>query len=110
MRESDEQLLAVFGKKTKDGYPLGEVREDLLGLGYTEDEAAVFMTSLGEKINRKVAYREKRLRATVALLLMAGGIVLYIFGFAKGIGFIIAGSIWLTIDLLIQKRDSKDHG
>lgn len=104
MRPDHDRLLAKYEEKTRKGYPLGEVKQDLLDLGYTEAEAAEFMTKLGATINHKVSRKEESLHATAALMLIAGGIVLFSLGLEKGYLFIVFGSVWWTVDFFMKRR------
>ncbi|TCJ14014.1 hypothetical protein EPD60_08340 [Flaviaesturariibacter flavus] len=104
MRTIDEKLLAAYDEKTRKGYPLGEVRQDLLELGYTDAEAAAFMNALGARIAQKVAHREQRLQATAALLLVACGVVLTAFGLGTGAWFILVGLVWWGVDFARRNR------
>ncbi|GAB4092817.1 hypothetical protein GCM10028786_17440 [Flaviaesturariibacter terrae] len=105
-----ENLLNKFDEKTRRGYPLGEVKQDLLELGYTREEAEEFMQALGSRINEKVADKEKNLMSTAALLLFLCGLVLYVFGGRMGLLFMLAGTIWWIVIFFNRKSEPTNAG
>ncbi|GAA4319192.1 hypothetical protein [Flaviaesturariibacter amylovorans] len=104
MNPPDEALLQQYDAQTRKGYPLGEVRQDLLERGYSEADADAFMQALGARIGQKVAHKEQRLIPTAALLLFACGLVLFVFGGWQGILFMIAGAGWWIYESVSKKQ------
>ncbi|MDB5253132.1 MAG: hypothetical protein JWP27_2301 [Flaviaesturariibacter sp.] len=110
MQQTDPKLMEHYERKTRKGFPLGEVREDLLQRGYTTEEADAFTRELGSRIAKKGAGKEAGLLLFMGVAIVLLGLVMILNGSKPGIWFILTGAIRVVYSIVKARRNDTVPG
>lgn len=107
-KEKEEELVVLYERKIRWGFPSGEVRSELLQKGYSEIEVNSIIDQLHQLSINKGKERDKRFHYIHAFWLILFGAIMYRLTGKTGLWIISSGVIRLGYELY-KKWESEDR-
>jgi len=105
MTDEELELLKSYERRVRGGFPIGEIKTELLNKGFTEEHANNFMSELSNLSANKGKERNTEFRMIISIgFIVLGVIQLSIAKSMIGIWFIISGVLKLVYDLFLNKK------
>lgn len=105
MTDKDLELLEQYETRIRRGFPIGEVKAELLRKGFTEEQSTIFITELSRLSAKKSDDRNINFRMVVSTILILFGIIQLSTTNSKiGLWFIISGVVKIVYDQYFSKK------